>query len=169
MLVGLAEVIQPTTWIAGLVNGSPTDAGTTDTKGLPFSTLMGYVFGVAVGVVSVLIGYSAAFPQQQPQHQFPASRGAKLITTLTCSIFVLTVSTCMTVTRITSDGKLFLQSSSAKPPPILDDEPNNRSLAAMSVLFIVSYWFGMLGSISVLLGSLGKFQLGQEGHERDGS
>ena len=172
MLVGLAEVIQPTTWIAGLVNGSPTEAGTTDTKGLPFSTLMGYVFCVAVGVVSVLIGYSAAFPQQQPQHQFPASKGAQLITTLSSifvqTAYVLTVSTCMTVTRIASDGKSFLRSYSAEPPPILDDEPNNRLLAAMGVLLILSYWFGMLGSISVLLGSLGKFQSGQ-GHERDGS
>ena len=143
-------------------------------KGLPFSTLMGYVFGVAIGVVSVLIGYSAAFPQQQPQHQFPASKSAKLITMLTSifvqTAYVLTVSsTCMTtVTWIASDGKSFLRSSSAKPPPILDDESNNRLLAAMGVLLILSYWFGMLGSISVLLGSLGKFQSGQ-GHEQDGS
>ena len=171
MLVGLAEVIQPTTWISGLVNGSPTEAGTTDTKGLPFSTLMGYVFCVTIGVVTVLIGYAAAFPQQSPQHQFPSSKGAKLITTLSSifvqTAYVLTVSTCMTVARIAIEGKSFLRSSSTGPPPALEDQPNNGLLAAMGVLLILSYWFGMLGSISVLLGSLGKFQSGQ-GHERDG-
>jgi len=90
MVVGLAEVIQPTTWIAGLVNGSST--GITEIEGLPFSTLIGYVCCTTIGIIMVLIGYAASMHQA----------GSPTLTTLN-SIFVqtayiLTVSTCMNVT-----------------------------------------------------------------------
>jgi hypothetical protein len=143
MLLGLAEVVQPATWIAGLVNGSQTNPGTTETKGLPFSAFIGYVFCAAIGVVTVLVGYAAAFPQQSPQHQFPSSKAGKLITTFSAifvqTAYVLTISACMYVTRIASEGKSFLRSSAPPgtvPPPVLEDEPNNRLLAAMGVLLV---------------------------------
>jgi hypothetical protein len=158
MLVGLAAVIQPTTLVAGLFNGSPTF--TTDTGGLPLSTLVGCLCCTAIGVLTVLVGYAASLQ----------SWGNIKLTTFNMifvqSAYILTVSVCMTVTRVASEGGSFVRGVTV-PPATLDDEPNNRLLAAMGVLLILSYWFGMLGSISVLLGGLAKFQSGK-GHERTG-
>lgn len=164
MVVGLPEIIQPLTWIAGLVNGGKDDLGNpiTVTTGLPFSTLFGYVCCVLIGVLAVLVGYAAAF-----------SHAGSPKVTMAVGIFVqtayiLTVSTCMNVTRVASGGSNF-----DVPLGSLSDqedlpEPNARLLAAMGVLAIISYWFGMLGSISLLLGSLQKFQEGKP-EERPGS
>jgi vacuolar-type H+-ATPase subunit I/STV1 len=166
MLMGLPEIIHPLTWIAELVNEGVDEMGNpiTVTTGLKFSTLFGYLCCVLIGVLALLVGYAAAF------HKSFASDKSKKWITIAVSIFVqsayiLTVSTCMNVTRVASDGKNF-----EKPPGSLSEleEPNARLLAAMGVLAIIAYWFGMLGSISVLLGAVTKFQEGKP-EERNGN
>mmetsp|Transcript_56978 Transcript_56978/g.138810 ORF Transcript_56978/g.138810 Transcript_56978/m.138810 type:complete len:408 (+) Transcript_56978:176-1399(+) len=162
MLVGLAEIIQPLTWIAGLINGGTDDEGnpTTITTGLSFATLFGYLCCVTIGVMSVLVGYVAAF--------HPRAGNPKITTFVAVFVqtaYILTVASCMNITRVASSGKNY-----EVPPGSLSEyeQPNARLLAAMGVLAILAYWFGMLGSISVLLGSLIKFQ-SNKGHERDGT
>lgn len=161
MLVGLAEIIQPLTWIAGLINGGKDDKGnpTTITSGLPFATLFGYLCCVTIGVMSVLVGYIAAF------HPRAGSRKMTIfVAVFVQTAYILTVSSSMNITRVASSGKNY-----EVPPGSLAEyeQPNARLLAAMGVLATFAYWFGMLGSISVLLGSLIKFQ-SNKGYERDG-
>ena len=81
MVTGLPEIIQPLTWIAGLINGGEDEFGDpiTVTEGLPFSTLFGYVCCVIIGVLAVLVGYAAAF-----------HNGGSKELTLAVSIFVQT-------------------------------------------------------------------------------
>jgi len=161
MLTGFPEIVQPLTWIAGLINGAVDEFGNpiTITTGLPFATLFGYICCVVIGVLAVLVGYAAALH----------NAGNKSIT-MSVSIFVqtayiLTVSSCMGVTRIASKGGNY-----DNPPGSLTEiaEPNAQLLAAMGVIAIIAYWFGMLGSISMLLGSLQKCQE-QKPEERDGN
>jgi len=78
------------------------------------------------------------------------------------SAYILTLSSTMTVARVASSGGTFHKGDVPLDPP-----PNEQFLAAMGVLAILAYWFGMLGSISFLLFSLHKFQSGKP-HERDG-
>lgn len=154
MLHGLCEIIQPLTWVAGLINAQ--GVGGTVTEGLPFGTLFGYMCCIVLGILAVLIGYAAAFHNGAGSASL--SNGANIFVQ---TAYILTVTTCMKVTRVASEGGSFVEGLP------LEDEPNTKLLAAMGVLMIISMWFGMLGSISVLLGSLAKFQLGL-GHERDG-
>lgn len=164
MLNGFAEIVQPLVHIAKYVNGcfeEETGEYVTDRTGLPFGLLFGYICCVAIGVAALLVGYAAAF----------GGNGNAELTRysnyLVQTAYILTVTSCMKVTRVASRGGSFV-----KGLPLDDDdeeeEPNNPLLAAMGVLLIISMWFGMLGSISVLLGGLEKFQLGQ-GHLRDGT
>ena len=157
MVVGFAEIVQPLTWIAGLINGGQDDDGNpiTVTSGLPFSTLFGYLCCVLIGILSVLVGYAAAL------HNSGNKNITMAVSIFVQSAYILTVSTCMNVTRVASNGNNFdvplgsLSGQEGLP------EPNAKLLAAMGVLAIISYWFGMLGSISLLLGSLQKFQEGK--------
>jgi len=155
ILTGLPEVIQPLTHIAALVNGGIDDVTgepITVTTGLPFSALFGYVCCVATGVLSMAVGYAAVF------HKNAGSKGISVgVSVFMQTAYILTVSSCMRVTRVASSGSNFdipLGSLAVET----DIEPNSKLIAAMGVIAIMAYWFGMLGSISFLLLSLSKFQ-----------
>ena len=157
MLTGFAEIVQPLTWIAGLINGGLDEDGnpTTVTTGLPFALLFGYLCCVLIGILALLVGYAAAF------HDTGNRNITMGVAIFVQSAYILTVSSCMKVTRVASTGENF-----DIPLGSLSDqedlaEPNAQLLAAMGVIAIVAYWFGMLGSISILLGSLQKFQEGK--------
>ncbi|CAB9530963.1 expressed unknown protein [Seminavis robusta] len=157
MVTGFPEIVQPLTWIAGLINGGKDEFGDpiTVTTGLPFSTLFGYLCCVLIGVLALFVGYAAAF------HNAGNKRITLAVSIFVQTAYILTVSTCMNVTRVASKGSNFdvpLGSISDQ-----DDlpEPNAKLLASMGVIAIIAYWFGMLGSISLLLGSLQKFQEGK--------
>lgn len=157
ILMGLPEVIQPLTHIAGLINGSVDENGDffTVTEGLLFSALFGYICCVLTGLGAMFVGIAEFF------QGFGSKNISIFVSIFMQSAYILTVSSCMRVTRVASEGSSFVVGS-------LEPEPNTQLLAAMGVLAIIAYWFGMLGSISFLLFSLAKFQEGKP-EERDGN
>lgn len=157
ILMGLPEVIQPLTHIASLINGEEDEEGDffTVTEGLLFSALFGYICCVLTGLGAMFVGIAEYF------QGFGSKNISIAVSIFMQSAYILTVSSCMRVTRVASEGSSFVVGS-------LDSEPNTKLLAAMGVLAIISYWFGMLGSISFLLFSLAKFQEGKP-EERDGN
>lgn len=157
ILMGLPEVIQPLTHIAVLINGSEDEDGNlfTVTEGLLFSALFGYVCCVLTGLGAMFVGMAELF------RNYGSKNISIAVSIFMQSAYILTVSSCMRVTRVASEGSNFVVGE-------LDGEPNAQLLAAMGVLAIIAYWFGMLGSISFLLLSLAKFQEGKP-HERDGN
>jgi hypothetical protein len=163
ILMGLPEVIQPLAGIASLINGKEVEGVgfVTVTKGLPMSTLIGALCCVLTGIGAMAVGIGELF------HNFGSKRLSTGVSIFMQTAYILTVSSCMNVTRVASKGSNFdvpigsLQSATG-------EEPNAQLLAAMGVLAILAYWFGMLGSISFLLISLAKFQEGKP-QERDGN
>ena len=145
MLTGICALFQPLVNIASLVG----PAGSTETEGIAFSSLMGALCLATIGVASIFVGYL----------QVVHDTGHKLVTgaliIFTQSAFIPYITGIVNVSKISRTGAGFF------PPEFEASADDVKFVGSMGILGIISYGFTFVGAIAFMQFTLYAFQAGK--------